>query len=41
MESKEIKDCPLNVGGFCECYLKKCVQVNDCAPKLLIKRNAL
>ncbi len=41
MENKEIKDCKLNVKGLCECYLKKCIQVNDCSLKLLIKRGVL
>jgi hypothetical protein len=41
MENKEIKDCKLNKKGFCECYLKNCIEINDCAVKILMKRNAL
>lgn len=34
-----IKDCQLNNKGYCECYLKQCNTIEDCAPKLIIKRN--
>ncbi len=35
----ENKECNLNEKGFCTCYLKECVSILDCAPKLIIKRN--
>ena len=34
-----IKDCQLNRKGYCTCYLKQCHEVEDCAPKLITKRN--
>lgn|GEM_PF-4596312 len=33
------KDCHLYKEGYCTCYLKKCIEVSDCAPKLTIKKN--
>lgn len=41
MENTEIKDCKLNVEGFCECYLKKCTVIKDCSLKILIKKGLL
>jgi hypothetical protein len=34
----EIKECKLNNKGQCTAYLKLCVEINDCAKKLLIKK---
>lgn len=34
-----MKNCELNEKGKCACYLKKCNDIKDCAPKLIIKRN--
>lgn len=35
----EIKECNLNEKGHCTCYLKQCVEIEDCATKLIIKKN--
>jgi hypothetical protein len=35
---EEIKMCKLNEYGQCACYLKPCVKIDDCALKLLIKK---
>lgn len=34
-----MKECKLNEKGKCTCYLKKCINIKDCAPKLIVKRN--
>ena len=39
MKNKEILDCKLNNKTFCECYLKQCYTIEDCAPKLIIRKN--
>jgi hypothetical protein len=33
------KECNLNKKGNCECYLKPCKEIKDCAPKLIMERN--
>ena len=38
---EEIKECHLNKNGNCTCYLEKCVEISDCATKLIIQRNIL
>lgn len=34
-----MENCHLNNKGYCECYLKQCNTIEDCAPKLIVKRN--
>ena len=34
-----IEDCQLNKKGYCTCYLKQCYEIEDCAPKLILKKN--
>ena len=34
-----MENCQLNRKGYCECYLKQCNTIEDCAPKLITKRN--
>jgi hypothetical protein len=34
----EIKECKLNNKSECTAYLKPCVEINDCATKLLMKK---
>jgi hypothetical protein len=34
----EIKQCKLNEKGHCTAYLKPCVEIDDCATKLLMSK---
>lgn len=34
-----MEECSLYKEGYCTCYLKQCLEVQDCAPKLLSKKN--
>ena len=34
-----MKECNLNQKGFCTCYQRRCNKINDCALKLINKRN--
>lgn len=34
-----MNNCPLIQSGYCTCYLKPCKNVNDCAAKIITKRN--
>lgn len=35
----DIPECHLNEKGKCTCYLKKCQDIQDCALKIITKRN--
>ena len=36
-----MENCQLSNKGYCECYLKQCNTIEDCTPKLIVKRNIL
>lgn len=36
---EDMKECNLNENGYCICYLKRCYEIEDCAPKLIMERN--
>ena len=38
MKNTEFKNCHLYNKGYCECYLRKCISVSDCAQKIMAKR---
>jgi len=34
-----MKECQLYEEGFCSCYQMMCEDIQDCAPKIITKRN--